>query len=260
MELDRTGAGRFAQITGDNVGRQLAIILDGNVASAPRINERIPHGIATITLGGSMDSEKTYNEASDLVVVLKAGSLPAPVTIEENRTVGPSLGKDSIDQGSFALLIGSLMVIFFMLLYYKSAGVVAIIALILNILFIMSILTLFQATLTLPGIAGIILTVGMAVDGNVIINERIKEELKAGRTLQAAIGMGYDRAQLTLLDANLTTLFAGIILFQYGTGPIQGFAVTLMIGVITSFITSLSVTRFIFEFYLEKLKFKSLWI
>ncbi len=239
---------------------QLAIVLDGNVSSAPRIDSRIPHGRAVITLGSSMDSEQLYNEASDLVVVLRAGSLPAPVTIEENRTVGPSLGKDSIEQGRLALIIGSAMVILFMLFYYKSAGVVAVIALMLNVLFIMAILTLFQATLTLPGIAGIILTIGMAVDGNVIINERIKEELQAGRSLQSAIGLGYDRAQITLLDANLTTFIAGIILFQYGTGPIQGFAVTLMIGVVTSFITSLSVTRFIFEFYLEKLKFKSLWI
>ncbi|MFH1729699.1 MAG: protein translocase subunit SecD [Pseudomonadota bacterium] len=260
MEFNREGAKIFGRITGANVGNQLAIILDGNVSSAPIINEKIPSGRARITLGSGMNAEDMFKEASDLVVVLRAGSLPAPVIVEENRTVGPSLGKDSITKGKNALLIGAILVIIFMLIYYRGSGVIANFALLLNVLFILAILTAFQATLTLPGIAGIVLTIGMAVDANVIIFERIKEELRAGKSPKAAIATGYEKAQLTILDANLTTLIAAIVLFQYGTGPIQGFAVTLMIGIICSYITALWITRVVFDYASQKFTLKKLSI
>jgi len=241
IEFNSEGAKKFAEITSDNVGRRLAIILDGKVYSAPRINEVIPSGEGVIS--GRFGVE----EAKDLALVLKVGSLPAPVTIAEERTVGPLLGRDSIDSGVRASLFGIVLVFGFIILYYLFSGLVACIALSLNLLIILGYLGMFHVTLTLPGIAGIILTLGMAVDANVLINERIREELKIGRPLQTAMNFGYKKAFRTICDANLTTLIAAFCLFQFGTGPIRGFAVTLSIGIIASMFTSIVVTRTIFE-------------
>jgi preprotein translocase subunit SecD len=254
MEFDKKGARIFERITDDNVGQRLAIVLDDRVASAPQIREKISGGRAQIT--GSF----TMNEARDLAIVLRAGALPAPVKILEERTVGPSLGTDSINKGLISMGIGGFLVILFMVLYYKGAGIIADIALVLNVFFIAGGLAAFNATLTLPGIAGIILTIGMAVDANVIIFERIREELSLGRTPRAALDAGYNRATLTIMDANVTTLIAAAVLFQFGTGAIRGFAVTLSLGVIASLITSLILSRMIFDFILLKRKVKTISI
>ncbi len=224
LEFDDIGAKLFEQITGANVKKRLAIILDDNVYSAPVIQERIAGGRAQIT--GRFDMK----EAGDLAIVLRAGALPAPVKILEQRSVGPSLGQDSIRKGIISTLISAAMVALFMIFYYRVSGVIADIALILNILFVMGTLAIFRATLTLPGIAGLVLSIGMAVDANILIHERIKEELRWGKTVRAAIDEGYRRAFVTILDSNLTTLFAALFLYQFGTGPVKGFAVTLSIG------------------------------
>lgn len=245
MSFDKRGTRLFARITEANVKKRLAIILDGNVYSAPTIQEKIAGGKAQIT--GRFSPE----EAHDLAIVLRAGSLPAPVEILEERTVGPSLGHDSIQQGLMSIMVGGLIVIMFMIVYYKLSGVVANLALFLNIVFLMAALAAFKATLTLPGIAGIVLTIGMAVDANVLIFERIREELALGKTVRAAIDGGYSKAFLTILDANITTLIAAIVLFQFGTGPIKGFAVTLSLGIIASMFTAIVVTRVIFDLALQ---------
>ncbi len=254
IKFDKKGARIFERITGDNVNKQLAIVLDNNVYSAPVIQEKIAGGQARIT------GRFTADEARDLAIVLRAGALPAPVNILEERTVGPSLGADSIQKGLLSMCIGGLLVIIFMVMYYKGAGLIADMALFLNILLIGAGLAALQATLTLPGIAGIILTIGMAVDANVIIFERIREEIALGRTPRAAIDAGYDRATLTILDANVTTLIAAVVLFQFGTGPIQGFAVTLSLGVIASMFTALILSRMIFDYILMNRKVKALSI
>ena len=254
LEFDKKGARIFERITEDNTGKLLAIVLDDRVASAPQIREKISGGRAQIT--GSF----TMNEARDLAIILRAGALPAPVKILEERTVGPSLGTDSINKGLKSMAIGGLLVILFMILYYRGAGIIADISLVLNVFFIAGGLAAFNATLTLPGIAGIILTIGMAVDANVIIFERIREELALGRTPRAALDAGYNRATLTILDANVTTLIAAAVLFQFGTGAIQGFAVTLSLGVIASLLTSLILSRMIFDFILLKGKMKTISI
>jgi len=241
LEFNSRGAKIFDQITGANVGKRLAIILDNNVHSAPVIRERISGGKAQITGGFDM------KEARDLAIVLRAGALPAPVEILEERTVGPSLGKLSVQQGVRSVLIGGILVILFMIFYYKLSGIIADIALILNILFILAALSAFEATLTLPGIAGIVLTIGMAVDANILIFERVREELRGRNTPIAALDMGYSRAFLTIMDANITTLIAAAVLFQFGTGPIKGFAVTLSIGIIANLYTAIFVSRFIFD-------------
>jgi len=241
MNFNSEGAKKFAKITGDNVGRRLAIILDGKVYSAPRINEEIPSGEARIT------GRFNIKEAKDLALVLRVGSLPAPVVVAEERTVGPLLGKDSIDSGIRACGIGIALVFVFMIIYYSLSGLIANFALLLNILIIFGCLGLFHATLTLPGIAGIILTLGMAVDANVLVNERIREELRIGRPIQTAVNLGYKRAFQTIMDANLTTLIAAFCLFQFGTGPIRGFAVTLSIGILASMFTAIVVTKVIFD-------------
>jgi len=246
LTLNDEGARVFARVTGANVGKRLAIILDHKVYLAPELRVKITGGRARIT---GMDS---MNEAKDLAIVLKAGALPAPVTFMEERTVGPSLGRDSINAGSFSALLGLFLVVLFMAFYYKLAGVVADLALTLNIVFIMAVMAYFHATLTLPGIAGIILTIGMAVDANVLIFERVREELRSGKTIRAAIDLGYARAFITILDANVTTFIAGMVLYTYGSGPIQGFALTLMIGIIASMFTAIVVTRVVFDFTLEK--------
>ena len=197
------------------------------------------------------------DEARDLAIVLRAGALPAPVKILEERTVGPSLGQDSIDQGMWSILIGGLLVIIFMVIYYKWSGVVADFAVILNVIIILGALTAFRATLTLPGIAGIVLVIGMAVDANVLILERVREELRSGKTPRAAIEAGYGKAFLTILDSNVTTLIAALFLFGFGTGPIKGFAVTLSIGIVVSMFTAIFVTRIIFDYFVWNRKIQT---
>ena len=254
INFDKKGARIFERVTEDNVNKRLAIVLDNSVYSAPVIQEKIAGGQARIT------GRFTTEEARDLAIILRAGALPAPVNILEERTVGPSLGADSIRKGLLSMCFGGLLVILFMVIYYKTAGLIADLALLLNILLIAAGLAAFQATLTLPGIAGIILTIGMAVDANVIIFERIREEMALGRTPRAAIDAGYDRATLTILDANVTTLIAALVLFQFGTGPVKGFAVTLSLGVIASLFTALILSRMIFDYILMNRKVKTLSI
>ncbi len=228
--------------------------MDDKVYSAPVIQEKISGGQARIT------GRFTTEEARDLAIALRAGALPAPVNILEERTVGPSLGTDSIRKGLISMCVGGILVILFMIVYYRGSGLIADFALILNIILIAGGLAGFQATLTLPGIAGIILTIGMAVDANVLIFERIREEMNIGKTPRAAVDAGYDRATLTILDANVTTLIAALVLFQFGTGPVKGFAVTLSLGVLSSLFTALIMSRLIFDYFLVKLKVKSLSI
>jgi len=248
LQFNAAGAKKFAEVTAANVGRRLAILLDGKVQSAPRIREAIPSGEAVIS--GRFDAQT----AQDLAIILRVGALPAPMHIEEERTVGPLLGQDSINKGVKASLVGCALVFIFMAGYYLLAGVISDIALSLNLIMILGGLGLLpvlfpgvSATLTLPGIAGIALSLGMAVDANVLINERIREEIKAGRNLRTAIGNGYSRAFTAIFDSNLTTLIAAFLLFQFGTGPIRGFAVTLTIGLLSSMFTAIVVTRVIFE-------------
>jgi preprotein translocase subunit SecD len=240
--LNSSGARLFEQITAANVKRRLAIVLDNRVYSAPVIQERIGGGRASIT--GSFD----IKEARDLAIILRAGALPAPVEIQEERTVGPSLGQDSINQGVRSFIVGGALVIIFMIAYYKGAGLLAVVAVIFNILYMFATLAGFQAVLTLPGIAGIVLTIGMAVDANVLINERIREELRAGRAPRSAIEAGYERALPAILDSNITTFLSGVILFQFGTGPIKGFAVTLCVGIMTTVLTAVYLTRIYYDY------------
>ena len=254
IEFNRKGARIFDRITGQNIKKRLAIILDKNIYSAPVIQDRIAGGKAVIT--GRFSTE----EAKDLAIALRAGSLPAPVKIIEERTVGPTLGADSIRMGMISMAVGGALVLIFMLIYYKRAGLIADLALVVNIILIGGGLAAFQATLTLPGIAGIILTIGMAVDANVIIFERIREELRSGKTPLAAVHAGFDRASLTILDANVTTLIAAIVLFQYGTGPIKGFAVTLGLGIVSSLFTALVLSKSIFDLTLQNKKTSTLSI
>lgn len=254
INFDRKGARIFEKITGENVKKRLAIVLDQNVHSAPVIQEKISGGEARIT------GNFTPEEARDLAIVLRAGALPAPVKVMEERTVGPSLGADSIRQGLFSMIVGSILVVVFMVVYYSVSGLIADVALVLNILFIAAGLAAFQATLTMPGIAGIILTIGMAVDANVLVFERIREELRIGKTQHSAVSAGYERATLTIMDANVTTLIAALVLFQFGTGPVKGFAVTLSLGVIASLFTALFVTRIIFDYLLVHRRVKKISI
>jgi len=240
--LNSSGARLFEQITSANVKRRLAIVLDNRVYSAPVIQERIGGGRASIT--GNFD----IKEARDLAIVLRAGALPAPVEIAEERTVGPSLGQDSITQGVTSFIVGAGLVIVFMIAYYKGAGLIANVAVIFNIFYMIALLAGFQAVLTLPGIAGIVLTIGMAVDANVLINERIREELRGGRAVRSAIEAGYKNALPAILDSNVTTFLSGVILFQFGTGPIKGFAVTLCIGITTTILTAVYLTRIYYDY------------
>jgi len=229
-------------------------VLDDRIYSAPVIQEKISGGEARIT------GRFSHEEAHDLAIILRAGALPAPVHIIEERTVGPSLGSDSIRKGLLSMIVGGILVIMFMVIYYKGAGLIADLALILNIILIAGGLAAFQATLTLPGIAGIILTIGMAVDANVLIYERIREEMRLGRTPRASVDAGFERATLTILDANVTTLIAALVLFQFGTGPVKGFAVTLSLGVIASLFTALFLSRVIFDYILSGRKIQKLSI
>jgi protein-export membrane protein SecD len=241
FDLSRTGRRLFSRTTGENVGRLMAIVLDGKVKSAPEIQDKIRSGTATIT------GRFTPEQATDLSVVLRAGALPVPIRIEEKRAVGPSLGQDSINLGTKSIMIGFVCVLVFMVVYYRVAGVIAVFALLLNLGFLAAMLVYLDAVLTLPGIAGFVLTVGMAVDANVLIFERIREELRLGQTFRNAINRGYDKAFRTILDANLTTLFAALALLWFGTGPIKGFAVVLSIGIVVSMFTALFVSRVIFD-------------
>jgi len=259
MEMDEEGARIFSQLSGDNVGKRMAIILDNNVNSAPVFREKIPNGIASITMGDG-DGPEGLTQSQDLVVVLRAGALPAPIEILHNRTVGKTLGDDSISAGRLAAVLAGMIVLVFMLLYYRGAGIIANIAVFLNMLFLLALLAAFGATVTLPGIAGIILTIGMAVDANVIIYERIREEVRAAKSVRGAIAAGYEKATWTILDANITTFITGAVLYSYGSGPIKGFAVTLMVGILTSVFTALVVTRLIFDYLTHKRGIKSLSI
>lgn len=254
ISFNPTGAKLFEQITTNNVNKRLAIILDNNVYSAPNIREKIAGGNAQIT--GSF----TMQEARDLAIILRSGSLPAPLTMLQNVTVGPSLGRDSINAGIRAGLIGAIFVIVFMGVYYKMSGLIADFALMLNMIYLVGVLSAFGATLTLPGIAGIILAVGMAVDSNVLMFERIREEIRIGKTPRAAIDSGYDKAFWTIFDSHVTTLITAIVLFQFGTGPIKGFAVTLGWGVFINLFTALIGTKTIFDFITTKWEIKRLSI
>jgi len=246
LKFNSKGARTFDKLTKSHVGERFAIILEGEVNSAPVIRERISGGTAQIT--GSFSPA----EARNLSIVLRAGALPAPVKVVEERSIGPSLGQDSIDQGFDSIIIGCILVLLFMMAYYRLFGVVANIALIFNMLLIVAAMSMMGATLTLPGMAGIVLTIGMAVDANVLIFERIREELRIGKTPLAAIDSGYGKAFLTIVDANITTLIAAIVLFQFGTGPVKGFAVTLSVGIIASMFTAIMVTRAIIAMSTEK--------
>jgi len=254
IDFNAVGAQRFDQVTAANVGKRMAIVLDDTIYSAPNIRERISGGSAQIS--GSF----TEQEATDLAIILRAGSLPAPVKILEDRTVGPSLGQDSIDRGINSVLIGAVLVVLMMLVYYRGAGLVANVALLLNLFFIMAMLSMFKATLTLPGLAGIVLTVGMAVDANVLIFERVREELRHGKSARIAIDSGFAKAFVTIIDANITTLIAALVLFQFGTGPVKGFAVTLSVGIIASMFTAIFVSRLIFDLFLDGRQVKKLSI
>ncbi|MGI6395258.1 MAG: protein translocase subunit SecD [bacterium] len=251
MTFDKNGARIFADVTGKNVKRKMAIVLDEKVNSAPVIQTKIEGGSAMITLNSSGDYNTVFQEAKDLALVLRAGSLPAPVTFEENRTVGPSLGQDSIEAGKISIGVGFSLVVLFMIAYYGIAGIVANIALFLNVLFIMAAMATFGATLTFPGIAGIVLTIGMAVDANVIIFERIKEEIAGGRSISDAISAGYEKAWTAIFDANLTTAITAFILWEFGTGSVKGFAITLLIGILSSMFTAIFVSRIVFNYMLQ---------
>ncbi len=248
LNFNSRGAGIFERVTAENVGKRMAIVLDGKIYSAPNINERIPGGRASIS--GSFTTE----EAQDLALVLRAGSLPAPVVVLEERTVGPSLGQESIDSGMLAALVGAVAVIVFMAIYYGMSGVIADVMLVFTITMLLAGLAAFGATLTLPGIAGIVLTIGMAVDANVLIFERIREELRRGLSPLAAVSAGFERASLSIVDSNLTTIIATVVLYQFGTGPVRGFAVTLSLGIIASMFTAVFVSRGIFEVWAKKSK------
>jgi preprotein translocase subunit SecD len=240
--FNRAGGEIFSEVTSENIGANLAIILDERVYSAPTIQSRI-------SMRGRISGRFSIEEASDLAVILRAGSLSVPVVVEEERTVGPALGADSIRRGKIAMAVALLAVVIFAGVYYRLSGVYASLALAANLLLLFGVMSMFEATLTLPGLAGIILTVGMAIDANVIIFERIREELRAAKTPRAAISTGFNKAFWTIMDANITTLGTAIVLYNYGTGPIKGFAVTLSIGVVTSVFAAMVVTRLLFRYY-----------
>ena len=246
FELNRRGGRAFERVTGDHIDERIAIVLDGEVVSAPVVRDRI-RSRGSIDLGGAQMAE-----ANDLALVLRAGALPAPLRILEERTVGPSLGQDSIDQGRIAGIVGLVFVVGIMILYYRAAGALAILALAIYLLLVLGGLATLNATLTLPGIAGLILSIGMAVDANVLIFERIREELESRRAPRTAVEEGFGNAFSAIVDANITTLITGLILFQFGTGPVRGFAVTLCIGIVASFFSALYVTRTLFLMYLSR--------
>ena len=259
LNFKSSGAKAFEEVTGKNIGKRMAIILDGNVYSAPTIQAKIGGGRAQITLGTG-GYNKVLKEARDLALVLRAGALPVQLDFLEQRTVGPSLGEDSILRARAAALIGAALVFIFLLIYYKLSGAIAIVTLVLNIIFVLGILVGFDATLTLPGIAGIALTIGMAVDANIIIYERIREEVRKGLGYYKAVEGGFAQAFWTILDANITTALAGLCLLNFGTGPIKGFAVTLLIGIFCTIYTAYFVSKQLFAFYMNKVEGQELSI
>ena len=246
FELDKRGAKQFAQVTTNSVGRNLAIILDNQVESAPVIREPITGG------SGQISGRFEFAEAQDLANVLRNGALPAPLKLMEERTVGPSLGQDSIRKGILSFVVGSALVVVFMLIYYRGGGAIADGALIVNVLLLVGMFAAFGFTLSLPGIAGIVLTIGMAVDANVLILERIREELRVGKSARAAIEAGYERAWFAIRDSNVTTFSSGLILFQFGSGPVRGFAVTLCLGILTSLATGVFGTRIVYDWLMSR--------
>ena len=252
FSLDRYGAQKFGKTTTNNIGKRLAIVLDENIISAPVIREAITGGSGTIS------GNFTFQEVTDLALLLRSGALPTPINIVEERTVGPDLGKDSIVSGSISLMVGFLLVILYMFYKYKVFGLIANISLIANLLMLIGVLTILEATLTLPGIAGIILTVGMAVDANVLIFERIREELKTEKSIIHAFDIGYSRAKITVFDANITTLLATLILFFFGSGPVKGFAVTLGIGIITTLFSAYFIARHLTSAYVLRNRSESI--
>lgn len=254
LELKREAARQFASITGKNVGKRLAIVLDDIVQSAPSISERIPHGRARIV--GRFSAE----QSRDLAIVLRAGALPAPLRIVEERTIGPSLGRDSIQSGIRALAIAGIFVVIFMLVYYSLSGFVADFALFLNLFFLIAVLSAFRGSLTMPGLAGIALTIGMAVDANVLIFERIREELKIGKTTRTAIDQGFARAWITIFDSNITTIIIGVILYLFGSGPIKGFALTLTIGLVSNLFSAVFISKVIFNYVTYRFDIRTLRI
>jgi len=253
FSLNPQGAEKFADLTGNNIGKPLAIVLDGRIVSAPRINARIRDS-------GIIEGGFTEESAQDLSTVLRSGALPAAITYLEERTVGPSLGRDSVEKGLLAGLVGTALVVLYMLIIYNLSGLNAVLALALNIVLLFGGLAAFGAALTLPGIAGVILTIGMAVDANVLVFERIREELHAGRTVRSAIDLGYEKALSSIVDGNVTTLIAALFLFQFGTGPIRGFAVTLTIGLLASMFTAVFVSRWMFDLVLSRFRIQKLSI
>ena len=254
LSMNNDGSRTWSRVTGANIGERIAIVLDKKVHMAPSIREKIPSGRTQI------EGFANISEAKDLAIILRAGALPAPVNIIEERIVGPSLGADSIKQGTQAVLLGLTIVLIFILFYYKLSGLIANFALIWNILLVLAVLASLQATLTLPGIAGLILTVGMSIDANVIIFERIREELRKGKTAKTAIDSGYNRAITTIIDANVTTLIASLVLYQFGTGPIKGFATVLFWGILISMFTAVFITRTIFNTYVSRKSLSNLSI
>jgi preprotein translocase subunit SecD len=251
VTFNRAGAELFGRLTAANVKKRMAIVLDDNVDSAPVIQSEIPGGICSIHLGGARPINEVLQEAKDLALVLKSGALPAPVRILEERSVGASLGPELVRRGSLAALVGLCAVLLFMFVYYRFSGFVADIALVLNGIVVLAVMALLDSTLTLPGIAGFVLTLGMAVDANVLINERIREELKLGKSLTAAVQNGYDRVFWTIFDGHVTALVAGFVIRAYGSGPVRGFATTLIIGLFASMFTSIVVTRAIVEWFVS---------
>jgi len=254
LTFNNIGARVFEKVTGENVKKRLAIVLDGNVYSAPVIQEKISGGKAQITGRFSME------DAQDLSIVLRAGALPAPVKIIQNLTVGPSLGRDSIEKGIKATIIAGILVILFMILYYKLSGLIADFAMLLNLVILTGALAALDATLTLPGIAGIILTIGMGVDSNVLILERIREELRAGKQVRSAVDSGYDKAFVTIMDSHVTTLLTALVLFLLGTGPVKGFAVTLSLGISINLFTALVGTKVVYDYINSRTKLERLSI
>jgi preprotein translocase subunit SecD len=257
LTFTEAGGDRFEEVTGANIKRRFAIILDSKVESAPVIQSRIAGGHAQITLGSS-DTESQLEEARKLELVLRSGALPAPISPSTEQRIGPSLGKDAIEQGVKGALAGSLLVLVFMIVYYHRAGAVADIAVLFNLLLQLAVLASFGASMTLPGIAGLALTIGMAVDANVLINERIREELRNGKSPRAAVDAGYEKAFSAILDGHVTTFISGLILAQYGTGPIKGFAVTLIVGILASLFTGVVCTRLVFDWWVRGRRIKTL--
>jgi preprotein translocase subunit SecD len=246
FEFDHTGAAISERMTGDNIGRKMAILLDDKITSAPVIEGRIG-ARGRITLGGFGDPFALQQEAKDLVAVLRSGALPAPLRKTFETQVGPTMGRDAVSKAKFSMIIGAVAVVLFMIIYYRLAGLIAVVAMVLNMLFMVAILAAFEASLTLPGIAGLVLTIGMAVDANIIIYERIREELRLGKSVRTAVDSGFQRAFWTVFDAHVTNFVAGVVLYSYGSGPIRGFAVTLLVGIVTNLVTSYWISHWMFD-------------